>query len=107
MDAKDMKTESVRVRLTAEEQTRIEAHVEACGLTLSEWARQTLLEALERSPMELRLMRFVAAQTTAIRYAMNEWQQGHNLEEAEVQGRIERLASKAADDFAASLRKAL
>lgn len=107
MDAKDMKTESVRVRLTTEEQTRIEAHVEACGLTLSEWARQTLLEALERSPMELRLMRFVAAQTLAIRFAMGEWQQGHNLEDAEVKGRIQRLASKAAADFSASQKRAV
>ena len=35
MDAKDMKTESVRVRLTTEEQTRIEAHVEACPIPAS------------------------------------------------------------------------
>jgi hypothetical protein len=106
-DSEKSKSGWVGSRLTKDEQTRVEERAEVCGLTVSEWARQTLLEALERTPMELRLMHFVAAQTIAIRFAMSEWQQGHDLEDTEVQGRIQRLASKAAADYSATQRKAL
>jgi hypothetical protein len=106
-DSANNKSGWVGARLTKDEQIRVEERAEAAGLTVSEWVRHTLLESLERTPMELRVMHFVAAQTIAIRYAMSEWQQGHNLEDTEVQGRIQRLASKAASDFSATQKRAL
>ena len=105
VDTAKSKSGCIGARLTKDEQNQVEERAAACGLTVSQWARQTLLEALERTPMEMRLMTFMAAQTMAIRVAMQEWQRGKDLGEAEVQERIERLAGKAASDFAASQRK--
>jgi hypothetical protein len=82
----------VHARLTNDEQQRVGACAQARGLTVSKWVRETLLEALETSPLEARLKVFIAAETAAIRLSLEEWQQGRHLTEPEVQERIERLA---------------
>jgi Mobilization protein NikA len=48
-------TGNVAARVTPEEQTRLQQRADEAGLTLSEWARQVLLEAV-RSSQETRLL---------------------------------------------------
>jgi len=82
----------VHARLTNDEQQRVGACAQARGLTVSKWVRETLLEALETSPLEARLKVFTAAETAAIRLSLEEWQQGRHLTEPDVRERIERLS---------------
>jgi membrane protein required for beta-lactamase induction len=77
------------------------------GKTISEWVRQVILEALETTPGELRLMAFVTAQTGAVSKALEEWQQNQNLSDANVQERIRRLAIETALDDAKATQRLL
>jgi len=107
MNAKTTLSETVHVRLTMDQQMLLEAHAEARGLTLSEWALQTLLETLEASPMEHRLMNFIAAQHAATRLSLEEWQAGRDLTDSEVQARVMRGAVRSARDLAGQISKAI
>ena len=86
-------------RLTEDERSRVGERAEAAGKTVSEWVGQVVLEALDATPAELRLMAFFTAQIRAVNRALEEWQQNRNLSDPTVQERIRRLAIEmAADD---------
>ena len=89
----------VGARLTSAEQSKLIERAEAAGKTVSEWVRQVILESLDATPTELRLMAFFTAQIRAVNRALEEWQQNRNLSDPNVQERIRRLAIEmAADD---------
>ena len=101
------KTVVVAARLTRSEEARVAERASAAGKTVSEWVRQMVLEALETSPGELRLMAFVTAQTGAVRKALEEWQQNKELSDANVQERIRRLSIETALDDAKATERML
>ena len=61
------RTRSVTAKVAAEEEKRLKIRAEEAGLTLSEWARQVLLESVKASPeARLILAEFMALQTVLL-----------------------------------------
>ncbi|HEX4772240.1 MAG TPA: hypothetical protein VH351_15495 [Bryobacteraceae bacterium] len=96
---RNSKTGKVSARLTRPEELRVTERADAAGKTVSEWVRQVILESLDGTPTELRLMAFFTAQIRSVTKALEEWRQNRNLSDPNVQERIRRLAIEmAADD---------